>query len=281
MNTRFSMLPSVLLLMPVLAEAHTLGAVGGSLAEGLAHPFMGLDHLLAMMAIGLWAGQSGGRAIWLVPGTFLATLCLAGMVGMAGFAVPYLEPAIAVSVIILGLFVLFSVRLSALFGLCLVGLFAAFHGYAHGLELPETASGAALCGRISDRQRIAPWFGPGVGGHLPQHPGNGAIRRFAGSDQRSPHPVADLSFEHRLARSNPCVWRYPCKLPRSTGCRPAVPPGALNATSACSSCRTTHPGPGDFVLIHVGYAIQKLTEEEAMSAWELFDQMLDEGIVSA
>lgn len=140
MNTRFSMLPSVLLLMPVLAEAHTLGAVGGSLAEGLAHPFMGLDHLLAMMAIGLWAGQSGGRAIWLVPGTFLATLCLAGMVGMAGFAVPYLEPAIAVSVIILGLFVLFSVRLSALFGLCLVGLFAAFHGYAHGLELPETAS---------------------------------------------------------------------------------------------------------------------------------------------
>lgn len=131
---------SLALFLPGLAEAHTFGAVGGSLVEGFAHPFLGLDHLLAMLAIGFWAGQQGGRAIWLIPVTFLFGLSVAGFVGMSGIELPLLEPAIAVSLVVLGLFTALSVRLSTLSGLGLVGLFAIFHGYAHGLELPETAS---------------------------------------------------------------------------------------------------------------------------------------------
>ena len=126
-------------LLPV-AEAHTLGAHGAGLAAGLAHPFIGLDHLLAMIAVGIWAGQHGGRAVWLIPLTFVSVMAAAASLASFGLLLPLIEPAIACSVLVLGLLIAGSVRLPTSLGALLVGLFAVFHGYAHGLELPQAAS---------------------------------------------------------------------------------------------------------------------------------------------
>jgi urease accessory protein len=129
------------LLLPV-AEAHTFGAQGAGLTAGLAHPFMGLDHLLAMIAVGIWAGQLGGRAVWIIPLIFVSVLAAAAGLGPLGFALPLVEPAIACSVLVLGLLIAGSIRLPTIAGASLVGLFALLHGYAHGLELPQAASPA-------------------------------------------------------------------------------------------------------------------------------------------
>ena len=126
-------------LLPV-AEAHTFAAQGTGLAAGLAHPFIGLDHLLAMIAVGIWAGQLGGRAVWIVPLTFVSVMAAAAGLGSLGFSLPMVEPAIACSVLVLGLLIACSIRLPTIAGVGLVGLFAVFHGYAHGLELPQAAS---------------------------------------------------------------------------------------------------------------------------------------------
>ena len=134
-----SVLVSSILILPV-AEAHTFGAEGAGLVAGLAHPLMGLDHLLAMIAIGIWAWQLGGRAIWFVPVTCVSILSIAATFGLSGFSLPLVEPAIACSLLILGLLIAGSVRLPLIASVCLVGLFAVFHGYAHGLELPQAAS---------------------------------------------------------------------------------------------------------------------------------------------
>ncbi len=125
--------------LPV-AEAHTFAAQGAGLAAGLTHPFMGLDHLFAMIAVGIWAGQLGGRAVWIVPLTFVSILATAAGLGPLGFSVPLVEPAIACSVLVLGLLIAGSIRLPTIAGASLMGLFAMFHGYAHGLELPQAAS---------------------------------------------------------------------------------------------------------------------------------------------
>ena len=127
-------------ILPV-AEAHTFGAHGAGFAEGLAHPFLGLDHLLAMLAVGLWAAQLGGKAKWLAPGAFVSVMAGAACLALSGVeAMPAMEPAIAISVIILGLFVAFSVRLPLQASVGLIALFAFFHGLAHGMEIPQTAS---------------------------------------------------------------------------------------------------------------------------------------------
>jgi len=126
-------------LLPV-AEAHTLGAHGAGLMAGLTHPLVGLDHLLAMIAVGIWAGQLGGRAVWLIPLTFVSVMAAAATLASFGLLLPLMEPAIACSVLVLGLLIAGSVRLPTSVGALLVGLFAVFHGYAHGLELPQAAS---------------------------------------------------------------------------------------------------------------------------------------------
>ncbi|MFZ4860266.1 MAG: HupE/UreJ family protein [Desulfuromonadaceae bacterium] len=124
-----------------VAEAHTFGAQGAGFAEGLAHPFIGLDHLLAMLAVGLWAAQLGGKAKWFVPTAFVGVMASSAWLASVGLAVMAgMDPAIAGSVIILGLLVAFRVRLPVEASAGLVGLFAAFHGMAHGMEIPQTAS---------------------------------------------------------------------------------------------------------------------------------------------
>ena len=126
-------------ILPV-AEAHTFGSQGAGLIAGLTHPFVGLDHLLAMIAVGIWAGQLGGRAVWLIPLTFVSVMAAAATLASFGLLLPLIEPAIACSVLVLGLLIAGSVRLPTSVGALLVSLFAVFHGYAHGLELPQAAS---------------------------------------------------------------------------------------------------------------------------------------------
>lgn len=123
------------------AQAHP-GHGGGGFASGFAHPLHGLDHLLAMLAVGLWAAQLGGRARWAVPAAFVGVMALGGALGMAGVGLPLAGQGIVASVLMLGLLIAAAVRLPLAAGVALVGIFALCHGYAHGAEMPETAAGA-------------------------------------------------------------------------------------------------------------------------------------------
>lgn len=129
-------------LLPGAAFAHTGHAVGG-FGYGFAHPLGGLDHLLAMLAVGLWAAQAGGRALWAVPATFLGVMAAGGGLALAGVALPAVELGIAGSVLAFGLLVAFAARLPLAAGVALTGAFALFHGYAHGAEMAAGASAAA------------------------------------------------------------------------------------------------------------------------------------------
>lgn len=122
------------------AQAHTFGAHDAGLAHGFAHPFGGLDHLLAMVAVGLWAMQRGGRALWLMPATFVGAMALGGGLGLQGIGLPMVELGIAASLMALGVVVAFAFRPSPALGMAVVGVFAVFHGHAHGAEVPAAAS---------------------------------------------------------------------------------------------------------------------------------------------
>jgi len=123
-----------------VVDAHTFGAPGAGFAEGLAHPYMGVDHLLVMMAVGIWAVQAGGRAVWLIPAMFMAMMAIGAGLAYLGLNLPYVETAILFSVVGLGLMVATSANLSRGPGVLLVALFALFHGHAHGLEMPEAGA---------------------------------------------------------------------------------------------------------------------------------------------
>ena len=125
------------------AAAHHLGAHGAGFASGVAHPLAGLDHILAMIAVGLWAAQLGGRAYWKVPLAFVSMMALGAVVATAGLPLPAVESGIAASVLILGLLITFSARVPTTLGMMLVGVFALFHGHSHGMELPQAASAAS------------------------------------------------------------------------------------------------------------------------------------------
>lgn len=129
------------LLTPSLALAHTGVGDTHGFVHGFAHPLGGLDHMLAMVAVGLFAAHLGGRALWLVPASFVGVMALGGAVGMAGIEIPFVEAGIALSVIVLGAAVALQVALPTIAAMALVGFFAIFHGHAHGAELPQGASG--------------------------------------------------------------------------------------------------------------------------------------------
>lgn len=141
-QTRYAR-PGLLLavLVSPAAFAHT-GHETAGLLQGLAHPLSGLDHLLAMLAVGLWAAQAGGRATWLVPLSFLLAMAVGGALGMAGAPLPVVELGIAGSVLVFGLLVMSGARLPLAAGALLTGLLAVFHGHAHGTEM--AAGGSAL-----------------------------------------------------------------------------------------------------------------------------------------
>lgn len=130
---------SALLLSPALALAHP-GHDHAGVMSGIAHPVFGLDHLLAMLAVGLWAAQQTGTARWALPLTFVATMLVGGLLGFAGIELPLLETGIAGSVLALGLLVALAVRPPVAVAAALTALFALSHGVAHGLELPVLSS---------------------------------------------------------------------------------------------------------------------------------------------
>ncbi len=125
------------------ALAHTGVGSSFSFASGASHPISGLDHLLAMVAVGLFAAQRGGRALWLAPATFVGTMALAALLAVSGVALPAVELGIAGSVLAFGLLVAVGQRLPLPAGVAIIALFALFHGHAHGSEMPLAASGLA------------------------------------------------------------------------------------------------------------------------------------------
>lgn len=137
-----------LLAISSAAFAHPGHNVSG-FAAGLMHPFSGLDHLLAMVAVGLWAAQSyrsyrgGGRKMWLLPATFMVMLVVGSAIAMQWQSLPLVESGIAASVLALGLLIALSLQLPAMLSVTITALFGLLHGYAHGLELPQSAAPAA------------------------------------------------------------------------------------------------------------------------------------------
>lgn len=128
------------LLLATAAQAHTgHGAVSG-LAAGLGHPFGGLDHMLAMIAVGILGVQLGGRALWALPAVFLAMMMAGGALGVMSMALPLVEPGIAGSAVALGAVIAAGWRLPVAAAAPVVGAFAVFHGYAHGTEMAAGAS---------------------------------------------------------------------------------------------------------------------------------------------
>jgi urease accessory protein len=130
-------------LLPTFAYAHVGAGAAGGFLHGVMHPAMGLDHVCAMVAVGLWAAQLGGRAIWAVPLTFVGVMALGGALGMAGVALPFAEQGIVLSVLMLGVLVAAAIRLPLGVSSTMVALFALCHGHAHGTEMPASLSAMA------------------------------------------------------------------------------------------------------------------------------------------
>jgi urease accessory protein len=128
------------LLLAPAAQAHVGHQELGGLMRGFQHPFGGLDHILAMLAVGLWAAQLGGVARWSVPLAFVGVMILGGMVGMIGLEMPFAEQGILLSDLLLGAIVLGAIRLPLAVSMSIVSIFAVFHGYAHGAEMPTSIS---------------------------------------------------------------------------------------------------------------------------------------------
>jgi urease accessory protein len=130
----------IMLLLAPHAYAHTgIGPHNGWM-HGFMHPLAGLDHVLAMIAVGLWATQTGGRAVWVVPLTFVAVMVLGGFLGVTTPAFTFTTHGIAISLMILGILIVTALRLPLVVSAFLVGLFALGHGYVHGSEMPPNIS---------------------------------------------------------------------------------------------------------------------------------------------
>jgi urease accessory protein len=130
----------LLVLAPATAGAHTeTGTVGGFIS-GFVHPLSGLDHIVAMVAVGLWGAFLGGQAMWLLPVIFPVVMAFGGALGVLGVPLPAVETGIALSGIALGLMVAFAARPPLWVAAVIVGFFAIFHGHAHGTELPSSAN---------------------------------------------------------------------------------------------------------------------------------------------
>lgn len=128
------------LLWPMAAWAHVITGAAGGFLSGLSHPVSGLDHVVAMIAVGLWGAQLGRPAIWVLPVAFPLIMACGGMLGLMGIPLPGVEIGIAFSAVVLGALVLGQVRLPLPAAVVIVGCFAIFHGHAHGTELHAGAN---------------------------------------------------------------------------------------------------------------------------------------------
>jgi len=130
----------LLLALAGTAYAHEGAGVTGGFSSGFLHPILGWDHVVAMVAVGLWGAFLGAPAIWILPVVFPLVMALGGALGVAGLPVPAVELGIATSAVVLGLMVALAARPPIWVAAVIVGTFAIFHGHAHGTELPEAVS---------------------------------------------------------------------------------------------------------------------------------------------
>ena len=135
MIRRFPLALAALAVTAAPAFAHLNPQEHGSFMAGFSHPLFGLDHILVMVAVGLWAAQIGGKALWGVPVAFVTTMAVGFGLALAGIDLPFVEPAILASVVALGLLVAMAVKLDTAASAAIVATFALFHGHAHGGEL--------------------------------------------------------------------------------------------------------------------------------------------------
>jgi urease accessory protein len=132
-----------LFIMSATAHAHVIPGDVHGFSSGFGHPLHGWDHLLAMVAVGLWAAQLGGRARWQVPASFVGVMAIGAAVAMAGIHAPFVEQGIVLSVMVLGLLIALAARTPVAASMAIVALFALFHGHSHGTEMPVNAVGFA------------------------------------------------------------------------------------------------------------------------------------------
>lgn len=141
----------LLVAVPSPALAHDGTGLVGGFTAGFIHPLSGLDHMLAMVAVGIWGAFLGRPLLYALPMLFPSAMALGGGMGIAGIPIPPVELGIAISVVVLGALIFFALRLPVVVACVIVGIFALFHGYAHGLELPSAAdpigysAGFVLC----------------------------------------------------------------------------------------------------------------------------------------
>jgi urease accessory protein len=126
--------------LPATASAHSATGAAGGFSSGFGHPLTGLDHIVAMLAVGLWGAFLAGRAIWLLPVVFPVVMAFGGALGVLGVPLPAVESGIALSGIVLGLMVTLAAKPPLWVCAVIVGFFAVFHGHAHGTELPASAN---------------------------------------------------------------------------------------------------------------------------------------------
>ncbi len=164
-----------LLLIASAAAAHTDAEAGG-FVSGLSHPVNGWDHVVAMVAVGLWGAFLGAPAIWLLPVVFPLVMALGGAAGVLGLPLPMIETGIALSGVVLGLLIAFAVRAPLWVAAVIVGVFAVFHGHAHGTELPEAANPLAYGVGFVIATGILHIIGIGFGFLAGSRPGRIAVR---------------------------------------------------------------------------------------------------------
>jgi urease accessory protein len=140
-NALCSTLVAAFILAPALAQAHAQAGEASGVLTGFLHPLSGFDHIIAMVAVGLWGAQLGSPAIWLLPVTFPIVMAGGGFLSLIGVPIPGVEIGIALSGVLLGAAVMIEHRPPLIIAAALVAIFAIFHGHAHGAELPPGASG--------------------------------------------------------------------------------------------------------------------------------------------
>jgi urease accessory protein len=162
-----------------MALAHTgVGETTGFM-HGIGHPIGGADHLLAMIAVGIWAAQVGGRALWIVPCTFVGVMVLGGVLGFSGVPVPFIEQGILLSVLILGVLIAGAFKLPLVYSALIVGFFAIFHGFAHGAEMPAAIAAASYTAGFALATALLHLTGTGLSIYMSKI-NLPAVSRFAG-----------------------------------------------------------------------------------------------------
>lgn len=162
------------------AAAHIESGLAGGFGSGFAHPLLGLDHIAAMVAVGLWGAFLGAPAIWVLPIVFPLVMAFGGILGILGVPLPGVEIGIAISAVVLGLMVALAVKPHLAIAAIIVGAFAIFHGYAHGAELPEDSNAVAYSAGFVIATGVLHLCGIAIG-LLTHWPAGRIAVRFAGS----------------------------------------------------------------------------------------------------